>query len=663
MPLLLFLDRHPLLHWTLGIGLLAVAGCLTAVAFLPRARRGAAGHPLLFALVLLPALFVIRYPTFFVPVPLNTDEALFLSEAQTYLQVPHALPWRDVDGESGGPLSALLLLWPALLHLPVAVGYPAARFAGLLCEGGFILFLWLAARRIGGERTGRATALPFLLFFSLTSHVEWIHYSSEHLSLPLFGAALWLLARVGKGKTAGWEPFPLGLALGLIPFSKLQGAPLVLFLALTACALFRGRPRAALLRFLGGLLLPAAACLAFLLATGSFGDFWISYILYAVDFTQKVPWSEKLSIGLDFLFNPRLPLSVLTAVVGAAALGFLPRLSRALLLPALPALTLWAVGLLLAAVVATIAPGLSFLHYTLYLFPGFAALLAVAWRVAPRRLAAWRRGKTALLPLLLIVVPALVWSIVLALTGRDNAAVLPPPAIAWKIGEVALSLFFLGLFLPRRGAPARLCQALLLLFLVATWIDARFRHFQFLFFAAGAVLLVREWVVGGRLRRAAQLPLPFVLLLVLPLVFLLHYANHYRGTVAASLVRAGAPSPLAALLRAEARPGDRLAIWGWGPEIAVESGLPLGTREPETHIAVKPGPRQEAYRARFLGDLERNRPRFFLDSTGPANFFYSDRQRFGPETFPALDRHLAAQYRLREEIGGMRLYVRLPSAP
>ncbi len=646
MQALLFLDGHRLLHWGLGLGLLALEGLLTALAFLPRARRGGWGHPLLFALLLLPCLLVLRFPSFFVPVPLNTDETLFLAEARTYHLLPHALPWRDVDGYSGGPLGSLLLLWAPSVGLPL--GYPAARLTGLVEEALFILFVWLAGRRIGGEGTGRAAALPFLLFFSLTSHVEWIHYSSEHASLPLLGAVLWLLARMFRGRSGPMRALEAGVAgflLGVMPLSKLQGAPPLLFLALSFLLLAWNRKDApAAWSFIVGLLLPAAATFLFLLATGTARDFWDAYIVYAVDFAQHTPWREKLAIGLDFLGNTRIPLAVLSAVgAGAACLALgAGRGSR---------LTLWACLFFAASFLATVAPGLAFPHYTLYLFPGFACLLIAAGRARPRLAAAWRNGvasfpgATGWTALAL----ALGWSLVLAFTGRDNAAPLSPLQTAGAVG-LAGGLT-VGMFLKER----RLRLAALLIFLPLTWIHPAFRHFQFLYYAVGALGLAGDLVRT----RCWRVPLLFALLFLLPVACFLHYGNRYRGTLAESRIAAQHPSAVVARLRETAHPGDRLAVWGWAPEVAFDSGLPLGTREPETHVATLPGPRQAAYRARFLGDLEANRPRFLLDSTGPANFFYPDRARYGLGSDPALAAFVAARYAPCWEGDGLTLYERV----
>jgi len=645
MQALLFLDGHRLLHWALGLGLLALEGGLTALAFLPRVRRGAWGHPLLFALLLLPCLLVLRFPSLFVPVPLNTDETLFLAEAQTYHLLPHALPWRDVDGYSGGPVGSLLLLWAPSVGLPL--GYPAARLTGIVEEALFLLFVWLAGRRIGGEGAGRAAALPFLLFFSLTSHVEWIHYSSEHASLPLLGAALWLLARMDRGTTKTVGPMEAGLAgflLGLMPLSKLQGAPPLLFLVLSFLLLAWKRKNAsAAWGFLVGLGLPAAATLLFLLATGTARDFWGAYIVYAVDFAQHTPWREKIAIGLDFLGNTRIPLAVLSAVgAGAVCLALATRKRSRL--------ALWACLFFTASFLATIAPGLAFPHYTLYLFPGFACLFIAAGRERPRLLAAWRSG-TASFPGATVgtaLALALGWSIILAFTGRDNAAPLSPLSTAWAVG---LAGALAGATL-RRERGVRL--AALIVFLPLTWIHPAFRHFQFLYYAVGAVALAGELIRTPRWR----LPLLFALLFLLPTACLLHYGNRYRGTLADSLAASQHPSAVVARLRETARTGDRLAVWGWAPEVAFDSGLPLGTREPETHVATLPGPRQASYRARFLRDLEANRPRFFLDSTGPANFFYPDRARYGLGSDPALAAFVAARYVPCWEGDGLTLYER-----
>ena len=122
--------------------------------------------------------------------------------------------------------------------------------------------------------------------------------------------------------------------------------------------------------------------------------------------------------------------------------------------------------------------------------------------------------------------------------------------------------------------------------------------------------------------------------------------------------RATPPSSLVARLKMESLPRDRLTIWGWRPMLHVETGLPQGTRDGQTQRMIEPGPMAEYYRNRFMGDFQRNRPRWFVDAVGPGNFAYEDRRSQDHRTFRALALVVRDDYELLGEFDGCRLYRR-----
>lgn len=67
--------------------------------------------------------------------------------------------------------------------------------------------------------------------------------------------------------------------------------------------------------------------------------------------------------------------------------------------------------------------------------------------------------------------------------------------------------------------------------------------------------------------------------------------------------------------------GDQLAIWGWTPSLYVLSGMTPATRDVIYNTVLESGPINTYYKLTFLEDVERSRPRFFLD-TLRANFWH-----------------------------------------
>ena len=117
-------------------------------------------------------------------------------------------------------------------------------------------------------------------------------------------------------------------------------------------------------------------------------------------------------------------------------------------------------------------------------------------------------------------------------------------------------------------------------------------------------------------------------------------------------------STVGARLRELVVPGDKLVVWGWSPGYHVETGLGQGSREAHCGLIINPGPLQSHYRHRFLFDLHRNRPRWFVDAVAPSQFGFQERSLFGHDTWPELRELIAADYELISDVDGVRIYRR-----
>lgn len=105
-------------------------------------------------------------------------------------------------------------------------------------------------------------------------------------------------------------------------------------------------------------------------------------------------------------------------------------------------------------------------------------------------------------------------------------------------------------------------------------------------------------------------------------------------------------------------PGSRIAIWGWMPHYYVQTQTIPATRDAHTLLQTVPGPYQEYFRARFLSDLRALPPPVFIDAAAPVAFGINDRATQGIEIFPALAAFLDENYVLKEDIEGVRFFVR-----
>lgn len=162
----------------------------------------------------------------------------------------------------------------------------------------------------------------------------------------------------------------------------------------------------------------------------------------------------------------------------------------------------------------------------------------------------------------------------------------------------------------------------------------------------------RRWLVAAFVVGAGLLPLGQRLRLPVPFMFG-QFAEHWRHPY----------SEVGRILRQQARPGDTLAIWGWCPQLYVETDLPQATREAHSYWQIRPSPLRDYYRARYLGDLERNHPAFFVDAVGPDAFGFPDRDTAGHEIYVELKEYICRHYDLMLDDGQTRVYFRTDRMP
>ncbi len=118
-------------------------------------------------------------------------------------------------------------------------------------------------------------------------------------------------------------------------------------------------------------------------------------------------------------------------------------------------------------------------------------------------------------------------------------------------------------------------------------------------------------------------------------------------------------------IAAASRPGDTLAIWGWMPDYNVETGLPPATRDAIGHYVITEGPYREFFRRRFLADLQRSNPAFFVDAVANGTFtWWSWKHGDVHESFPELaafiDQNYSPWWSIRIISNGIpvRMYLR-----
>jgi hypothetical protein len=151
---------------------------------------------------------------------INVDESQILAQALRYSIDP--IPWRSVDGGSGGPLYTWSLFWAPLGGLKFE--YLAARITGLICYWLTCAGLSLAASRLVGRRFSLLMTMPVVTLSLTALNFDYIFYSSEQLPMAIMAWSCFLLTLQVPTPKASSAYF-LGLLTGALPFCKIQVGP------------------------------------------------------------------------------------------------------------------------------------------------------------------------------------------------------------------------------------------------------------------------------------------------------------------------------------------------------------------------------------------------------------------------------------------------------
>lgn len=397
------------------------------------------------AAVLIAVISLLRLPWILFPHELNVDESQMLAQGMKYLV--DAVPWRSVDGTSGGPLNSYLI--SLFLLLGVRPGYV---FVHLLANALVCLQLLTAHQTIlrlshRSKKTAACGILPMILFYGFTSQADYLHYASEllpaeFLALAFLFFVVWLEEnREATRASQALLLFVTGLAIGAAPFCKLQALPIAaaMGLAVLAASLSDKRRSAKFWHRMmqstalcGGALLPAGAILGLVAWSGALKDFWFSYILGNLAYAGPWNWARTLA-HLDWLAAPvgLLPL-LLTVAAGLALLVYGRSKSKTFVLSWGEG---WVFGSLLpyagTALFAVSRPTTFFPHYTiLALHPitylGAALLSSSVPLLDFRRQARLKIAYTLMSAVVVVVVGIRIFSGISALKTQISGAPSQP---------------------------------------------------------------------------------------------------------------------------------------------------------------------------------------------------------------------------------------------
>lgn len=422
---------HSAWHLSVACGATAVA-----LAWLLVRLHSGTRHPPDWAAVgaMLAVLAAWRWPFLISPAEFNPDESQLAAGAITLLHDP--VFWRSVDGTTSGPVNFYVLT--PLLAVEALPPVFATRLTGLLLAWAALACAYAFLRRATNPAAALLGVLPAWMLLATTTDWDFIHYSSEHTSLALLGAAALCLQSAADGATpaGGWRWMLAALFAGLLPWAKPQSAPFAALLAavavVQACRApgLRWRSRlAAVALFAGVSLAPAGFFVGMTAATGQLGHFYASYILNNIAYAAAQSGVASTLAGMWDLSNETwfLPL-FLKAVLSSVVIGLLgaPRPGR--FRPA----WLWAPAAVVVGVFTVLAPSLPFHHYLLYLVLPGAALAAVSLHPAWESRPALRPALGAFAVLAGCVFPVALRCALEQVRGREEVR----PPVENRLGEV-----------------------------------------------------------------------------------------------------------------------------------------------------------------------------------------------------------------------------------
>lgn len=379
-------DTQPLAVWQLIWGFILVLGFFLLILSLKnhdKWQKKSRGHQLIYPVTIVVLILLLRLPTLILPEQ-NVDESQAIVSAANLWQNP--IPWISTDGTTVGPL-AYIFLWPLIL-LKLDLSYATIRLWGLvICWIPTLLLLWRSAAVLINEKTAKYIMLPLIVYMATVDAGDLLAYNGETPVMIATALALYLYTKLLQGGITRWRIVSVGIVIGLIPLIKLQGVLIAVVLALGCLyqILQSSIPKSLKYRFIARLLtaiiLPGLALITWVGGHGGFIDFWNSYVLNNLHYTESGNYGEGarlVSHGetiMQYLrLNPAFCLLMLICLV-ATIISVISRVQskQSLIFPS---------ALTVVATISVLLPGTPYEHYLLLLVvPGvYLAISAFTMR-------------------------------------------------------------------------------------------------------------------------------------------------------------------------------------------------------------------------------------------------------------------------------------------
>jgi hypothetical protein len=230
-------------------------------------------------------ILVMRIPSLLLDEQ-GIDESFWIAGSSAFIESPRL--WTSFNTTTSGPLVMLPLILIKLTGLDLS--YASVRLGGILfCIIPSIIFSYYTFRILLEEKIARILILPLAAFFAFINVSHYIAYNGEHMIILFTSMALLLHTKLLMGNKRRMLLLLYAIAIGCLPFTKLQALPIGIALGLVMLAFMikeKTGPGSYLLLLLGGII-PSSVILLWILITGEFNDFWIPYIMSNLNYGQS----------------------------------------------------------------------------------------------------------------------------------------------------------------------------------------------------------------------------------------------------------------------------------------------------------------------------------------------------------------------------------------
>ena len=256
-----------------------------------------------FLIAMVALIIIVRLPGVTL-LQLNFDDSNHTLVARTLLRDPRF--WITAESQSVGPISILALMLPGFLGFPI--DYTSNKVMAVLTWCGVSAAMFVGFRWLYPGPLVRVMVLPLALTAAAFNYWDYVPFNGEHMAILGLAVAFMLHARLQRDPMAVLpaRAFSLGATLALIPFTKVQAAPIAVAWGIVACLHAIKHQPSRILQYVYGAGLVAILIACYLFAIGAWHDFWQSYILNNLLYA-KVGWNasqEHQTLLGNFLSAP-----------------------------------------------------------------------------------------------------------------------------------------------------------------------------------------------------------------------------------------------------------------------------------------------------------------------------------------------------------------------